>query len=439
MTSRRPVFFKALTNFTKYWKALLRRLSLALDWSETPEVGAEDTEADCHELHRMMQPECSYFQVSEGLMELLQARLAEERGLSRAIIARHVDHFGCLKGIDKGWGCGWRNIQMLLSNLLANEEVRKVFPGEAVVPDIHSLQQWLESAWKHGFDREGAGQLDWKVVNASKWIGTTECAVVLRSLGIRASIVQFDALPATKERAILANGDADALKTTVVTGSGYTDEFKRMRYARCNRCTIGEHYFRRGEKENCNECRDHETPLGTKSNKHPMNCLNHCVSVEAPDCNSTSTSKGGQVQFESEVKHGIRHNKLFGWAWRYFTEGLGLDKDAEVPKECEVHMVDKPPLYFQQQGHSQTIVGVRRVHGRRGGSSETLLLVLDPCVETEELAAMLRGRDRTWRRVLEFGEREFWKPVYHICYVQPGLMTAEELEMSKLLDVYHKE
>lgn len=397
-------------------------------------------DGDFHELQRMTQPERTYSQVPEGLMRLLEARLTEGRGRSRAIITRHVDHFGCLKGEDKGWGCGWRNIQMFLSNLLGNEEVRKVFPGEAAVPDIHSLQTWLEIAWKHGWDQEGAGQLDWKVIDTAKWIGTTECAVILRSLGIRASIVQFDASAAIKERAMGANRDADALETTVVTGSGYTEDFKRMRCARCKRCPIGKHYYRCTVKENYNVCGECKTALDTEFNKHPVKRLNHFVRVEAPDCDSASTSKGGEAHFESDPKHGIRHNKLFGWVWRYFTEELGLEKDGEVPKECEVRVVDKPPLYFQQQGHSRTIVGVRRAQRRPGGTPETSLLILEPCEETEELAAMLRGKDPAWRRVLEFGERELWKPVYQICYVRPGLMTQEELDKSKVLtSVNYKE
>ena len=52
--------------------------------------------------------------------------------------------------------CGWRNLQTLASHLLTLQEYKAVlFGGAGFVPDVASLQAWLEVAWKAGFDVEG--------------------------------------------------------------------------------------------------------------------------------------------------------------------------------------------------------------------------------------------------------------------------------------------
>lgn len=61
---------------------------------------------------------------------------------------------------DARWGCGYRNIQVMASGLMARapELRRLLFVGQGV-PTVPSLQQWLEVAWGDGFDVEGAAQL----------------------------------------------------------------------------------------------------------------------------------------------------------------------------------------------------------------------------------------------------------------------------------------
>lgn len=49
---------------------------------------------------------------------------------------------------DKGWSCGYRNCQMLLSFLEKQEEHRR--PLVRQVPNLDSLQRLLETAWKEG-------------------------------------------------------------------------------------------------------------------------------------------------------------------------------------------------------------------------------------------------------------------------------------------------
>lgn len=111
-----------------------------------------------------------------------------------------VDHYASTYG-DKGWGCGYRNMQMLISSLLQhtgyNELVYKAWssgaggnsstenPLRSSMPSISRLQKMIEWAWAQGFDIQGAEQLGGKLVNTRKWIGATEVFTLLSSLRIK--------------------------------------------------------------------------------------------------------------------------------------------------------------------------------------------------------------------------------------------------------------
>ncbi|KAJ1870978.1 hypothetical protein LPJ55_004235 [Coemansia sp. RSA 990] len=95
---------------------------------------------------------------------------------------------------DRGWACGYRNCQMLLSSLMSMDQGMSRFgqiPGNGNVPSIAELQQMLELAWQEGYDRDGAAQLNYRVVGTHKWIGATEAYCILAHLGIRSQIVDF--------------------------------------------------------------------------------------------------------------------------------------------------------------------------------------------------------------------------------------------------------
>ncbi|KAJ1853394.1 hypothetical protein GGH12_005259 [Coemansia sp. RSA 1822] len=102
---------------------------------------------------------------------------------------------------DRGWACGYRNCQMLISSLIP-------LPILNTVPQVNELQQMLEQAWHAGFDRDGCTQLG-RVVNTRKWIGATEVYCILAHLGVRARIVDF-------HRATGANGTHPALFAWIV-------------------------------------------------------------------------------------------------------------------------------------------------------------------------------------------------------------------------------
>lgn len=112
-------------------------------------------------------------------------------GTKSAWLAIDTDHYASTVG-DAGWGCGYRNLQMLISSLLRIDIYRSVmFSVGEKVPSIPRIQQFIESAWTSGFDRQGSEQLGCKLINTRKWIGATEIAAVLRSLQIRTKIIDF--------------------------------------------------------------------------------------------------------------------------------------------------------------------------------------------------------------------------------------------------------
>ncbi|KAG9069022.1 hypothetical protein KI688_009912 [Linnemannia hyalina] len=98
---------------------------------------------------------------------------------------------------DRGWGCGYRNIQMLLSYVVGQTYATSTTSATSAaattsnIPTILELQRQLEYAWTNGFDAQGAAQLSYKVEGTKKWIGTTEAWSVLCSLGVRCSILDF--------------------------------------------------------------------------------------------------------------------------------------------------------------------------------------------------------------------------------------------------------
>ncbi|XP_021762477.1 zinc finger with UFM1-specific peptidase domain protein-like [Chenopodium quinoa] len=139
-----------------------------------------------------LQSKAIFYKVESGLMTLLKNCLELEN--STSILSGYVDHFQSTRSEDMGWGCGWRNIQMVSSHLLMERpEARKVlFGGSEYVPEIGSLQRWLEVAWQRGFDIVGSKFFKGEIYGSKKWIGTTECAALLCFFGLRAKIVDFD-------------------------------------------------------------------------------------------------------------------------------------------------------------------------------------------------------------------------------------------------------
>lgn len=122
---------------------------------------------------------------------------ASSTGVIKTYVCSSVDHYASSYG-DKGWGCGYRNLQMLLSSLLQNTLYNEALysawgehgPARTAMPSISRLQRMVEAAWTQGFDVQGKEQLG-KLYNTRKWIGATEIVTVLSWLRIDCQLVDF--------------------------------------------------------------------------------------------------------------------------------------------------------------------------------------------------------------------------------------------------------
>ncbi|KPV76739.1 uncharacterized protein RHOBADRAFT_51737 [Rhodotorula graminis WP1] len=112
---------------------------------------------------------------------------------------------------DWGWGCGYKNAQMIFSSLRHLSQYAKHFssatssssdsstasPSLAPIPTIREWQEIIEQAWAAGHDPDGARHFGGKLINSRRWIGTTEVYAALTWLGIRATIIDFPKLSGT--------------------------------------------------------------------------------------------------------------------------------------------------------------------------------------------------------------------------------------------------
>ncbi|KAM8734682.1 zinc finger-containing ubiquitin peptidase 1 isoform 2-T3 [Acanthopagrus schlegelii] len=104
-------------------------------------------------------------------------------------LSADTDHY-CSSAGDKGWGCGYRNLQMLLSSLRRTDTYAPIIPEKAV-PNITQMQSMIEGAWKEGLDPQGASHFNQRLQGTRAWIGATEIFTLLTSLGISARIIDF--------------------------------------------------------------------------------------------------------------------------------------------------------------------------------------------------------------------------------------------------------
>ncbi|KAF8042983.1 hypothetical protein BT93_A1347 [Corymbia citriodora subsp. variegata] len=301
----------------------------------------------------------SFYKVEDGLMALLKRRLELE--------AEH----------------GWRNIHMLSSHLLVERQEAKegLFGGSGFVPDIVSLQRWLEIAWKRGFDEVGSEHFNHKIYGFSSWIGTTECAALFRSFGLRTRIVDFDS------QSMGARGKRNAVQI-----HGPMDRYLAKR-------------------------RQISPEVGSS--------IGHtaCSYIQADQISDSSNKDLGISSARSSKGQEV----LTDWVWRYFS-------DKSFINNCfsRVSITRKTPLYFQHDGHSRTIVGIQVIHQPKGMQKYNLL-VLDPAHRTATLERSLK-RDAGWQKLIKRGVHTLKKPQYQLCYIDPGIAKGEELEQLKIMD-----
>ncbi|KAF5270661.1 hypothetical protein FQA39_LY01399 [Lamprigera yunnana] len=136
--------------------------------------------------------------VTRNLVPHIRSFSNNSQNIVRTLTCTCVDHYASSYG-DRGWGCGYRNAQMLISSLLThtgyNDRLYKLWqdqkPPRSSVPSISRLQNLIEQAWSQGFDIQGSEQLGSRLVNTRKWIGATEVVTLLSFLRIRCQLVDF--------------------------------------------------------------------------------------------------------------------------------------------------------------------------------------------------------------------------------------------------------
>lgn len=127
---------------------------------------------------------------TQGVLQALHEYYqTEARDCVHVWLSADTDHYCSSEG-DKGWGCGYRNFQMLLSSLLRLEDYTASLPDMSV-PSIPRVQSLIEEAWAHGLDPQGASHFNRRLQGTRAWVGATEIYSLLTSLRIRARIVDF--------------------------------------------------------------------------------------------------------------------------------------------------------------------------------------------------------------------------------------------------------
>jgi hypothetical protein len=373
---------------------------------------------------------------------------------------------------DQGFGCGWRNLQVQVSHLLSTyPQSSPLCGGVGWVPDISSLQAWLECAWEEGFDPPGAEQLEHSVQGSRKWIGTTEVAVVLRYFGMNALIVDFT----DKSKYTIGGGGK---KGVAGQQNGSNTEEVHLN-VECDSCgtkpIVGPRYKSMvlPDYDLCAKC--HQNQGGDGGPVAPFQRMM---------ATAMRNTGGGIYDYGNGSKQ-----QLLRWIWNYFERhipsscenndpdnednGLGEKDKTKKPKLLnggggtgshddgneKVVVTNAGPLYFQHEGHSRTIIGIekRRVVGtnnnkeekggnNNAGSSSSLssssslpqyqlsLLILDPSIDKRLLQNALE-RGQGWQQLLRRGAHTLKHTQWQLMYVPTpslGGVGVSEEEKEKL-------
>ena len=144
---------------------------------------------------------------TEGLVAKFAAFVKEQECLR---IASHTDfyHYTCCGEKDGGWGCAYRCLQMIISNLLFDAALNPSIPATfrdaaagpsplaalADVPSLPGAGRWALVPSLREIQRRLAevGALAESDVGSSKWIEPPHCGLFLRSHGLEAFDCCFD-------------------------------------------------------------------------------------------------------------------------------------------------------------------------------------------------------------------------------------------------------
>lgn len=92
----------------------------------------------------------------------------------------------------------------------------------------------------------------------------------------------------------------------------------------------------------------------------------------------------------------------------------------------------KPPLYFQHQGHSRTIIGIEQHRKPNGSEAELTLLVLDPSTRTQKLSDALKNQDG-WQQQLRRGLHTLGNKDHQLLFMEAGLICKQDCNAWKYI------
>ncbi|KAM4772167.1 zinc finger-containing ubiquitin peptidase 1 [Rhinophrynus dorsalis] len=128
---------------------------------------------------------------TSGILEVLHTYYQSAAPeVTRVWLCSQLDHFSNSPG-DKGWGCGFRNFQMIFSSLLQNYIYKNDLKDYRSIPCIPKIQSMIEDAWKEGFDPRGASHFNGRLKGTKAWIGACEIYCLLSSLQLKCRILDF--------------------------------------------------------------------------------------------------------------------------------------------------------------------------------------------------------------------------------------------------------
>jgi hypothetical protein len=125
---------------------------------------------------------------ADGVLQVLQQLLEHSSSTSYAYLCHpQVAHISKLR--REGGFCGYRNIQMLTSHIIATQSTGSDKLG-SYFPSIFRIQDLIEKAWDMGINAQGRVETG-GIRGTRKYIGTPEAQALFRSLDIPCWVQAF--------------------------------------------------------------------------------------------------------------------------------------------------------------------------------------------------------------------------------------------------------
>eukprot|EP01038_Epipyxis_sp_PR26KG_P008653 gene8653-11696_t len=360
-----------------------------------------------------------------GIIELLHKNLKKSFDLYNIQFGLSIacDHFTQKGQVGWQWSCGYRNIQMICSSLLKYPQFYNVlFNGNGKIPSISELQIWIENAWLAGFDPEGALHFGGKLHYSSKWIGATECATLLRYFGINAIVVDFyensQNNNQSNKRAYTAYEEEENLIYDYLSD----DSFKSKKLK-------SNHYHNENHINYINNNSNNDNIVFLDDS--PLCEIEYNLPTVSIKCNNDNL-----LIKDNHNNQKINNNILLSPTVKLEKKKVISDMGRRIGKWVEKYFnnqqLSKPPLYFQHQGHSRTIIGFQK-STKKNNNIDSLLL-FDPSSNGDITKRSLLDGNAKWHRSIRKELHTFQKNNYQIVYISSlNIMSDTDRERSKMM------